>query len=114
MRKIPPTALAPTAYLATPKVRKFAEKIVEYLEGKPLKFFMCEPCTHDVVSYHVMAEWVEGSWSLDVEASCFSDWFVEDINLLSKTVRIESVKVTPLSETRIKLRFCLSARVMRH
>ena len=91
-----PTALAPTAKLATPRVKKFVEGLLD-LFGPPAQlagFFLCSPGVHAVRQGE--EEWIEADWGADIIAERFNLADLEAARRKSKTVHIGDVTVSNL------------------
>ena len=108
-----PTALAPTAELARPKVRKFAQLLLEELKPARLDdFYSCKPGICNVKDLEGN-EWIEGLWGIELLVQSFSGRRWQELNDLSSTISIDDVDVYAHDSTWLKLKFALSARVMR-
>ena len=107
-----PTAIAPSADLATPRVHRVAKKIASNLEPATLvEFYVCCPCTFSVED-HKGNHWIEGCWGAVIESDRFNLRWLEDMRMISHTVSIDEVDITARDGILI-LEFTLSARVLR-
>lgn len=108
------TALAPTAELATQRVKKYVEtKIVPALgNAVTLKeFYLCNPSTSSVMNYKG-EKWYEGNWGIKIlcEHFCLSDLLDADTN---KQIVISDFSIRVADNSKIELVIWLTARVMR-
>jgi hypothetical protein len=109
-----PTALAPTAKLATPRVKKFVEGLLE-LFGPSAKLdalFLCEPSVNEV--FGVNEQWLEANWGADIITDRFSLADLEEMRHESKTIHIGDTSVSPCTNSKLQVRLWLFARVMRY
>jgi len=108
--------LAPTAELATPRVRKFIEsKLLPRLFGESAvitDFYLCEPATNLVSSRE--ETWIEANWGLEIEAERFCVMDFDEVRESSTTVGIGDASVcgTP-NPFKIAVSLWLYAKVMR-
>lgn len=61
-----PTAIAPTIELATPRVKKFAEKLAAKSNAEIVEFYEAVPC-HHVCSTADGQRYAMGSWGLELK-----------------------------------------------
>lgn len=107
-----PTALAPNVELATPKVKKHAEKIRHFLRGEIKDFYVADP-SELYLENRQGEKWTEGSWGLVVLAPRFDLEWMMDLKNLSSTIEVSSIAFKPASATHIELSIWLTGRVMR-
>lgn len=108
-----PTALAPSASLATPRVHKYALKIAAALPRAELtNFFLCSPATSTTQDHHGN-QWVEATWGADIETDGFSMHDLAELLKQPNAVQIEAIDVTA-KEWKVVLAVTLSGRVLRH
>lgn len=109
------TALAPSVALATPKVKRFAEKLRAALGHSALliDFYACEPSAIQVEDREGN-KWIEGSWGAHIEVHTITAGDIYDLNRISEIIEISEVAIKPRSEHRIELSIWLTARVMRY
>ena len=109
-----PTALAPTAELATPKVKKFIAKFLDLFgpSAKLNRFFLCEPGINEV--FGINEQWLEANWGADIITDHFSLADLEEMQHESKTIHIGDATVSPCTNSKLQIRLWLFARVMRH
>jgi hypothetical protein len=108
-----PTALAPSADLATPRVYRYALKIVDCLAPAELiKFFLCSPSTSTVIDHHGN-QWVEATWGADIETEQFSMRDLAALFERPNAVQIEAITVTA-KDSLVILEVTLCGRVLRH
>ena len=107
------TALAPTASLATPRVRKFVEGLLPLFgaSAKIEAFFLCEPGTHLV--YQGENKWVEANWGVDIIGDRYNEQDMIIEGSVSKQIHIGDASVTPYSNRKIWIKLWIFARVMR-
>ena len=115
-----PTALAPTAHLATPRVGTFVDSVLLPCLGpnaKVTSFELCNPPTNTVCSPTLNETWTEANWQLEIETDHLK---TVDLSLppLSDihwpTIAIsDHVIVHPKDTRTIRVRLWLYARVMR-
>jgi len=110
-----PTALAPTAKLATPRVKKFVKGLLELFgpSAQLANFFLCEPGTNQV--FGRKESWVEANWGADIIADRFSTADLETMCQKSRVIRVGDAVVYPHPrDSKIQIRLWLFARVMRY
>jgi len=61
-----PSWLAPNAELAEPRVKKFGERIAEYVNADIVDFWAAEPTTHDVSDIEGN-QWIEAWFCLQLK-----------------------------------------------
>lgn len=108
-----PTALAPTAKSATPRVKKFVEGLLELFgpSAQLAGFFLCEPGTNQV--FGRKASWIEANWGADIIADRFSTADLETMCRKSKVIHVGDAVVYP-HDSKVQIRLWLFARVMRY
>lgn len=108
-----PTALAPTAQLATPKVKKFIACLLELFGpfAKLDRFFPCEPGVNEV--FGTNEQWLEANWGVDIIANRFSLTDLEEAHHQSKIIHIGDITVSPCTNSKLQITLWLFARVMR-
>lgn len=107
-----PTALAPTASLATPRVKKFLESSLELFgpSAQLADFFLCEPTTNKVLRGN--EKWIEANWGANITADRFSLSDLDELHRKSKTIHIGEAVIHPLDD-KLQIKLWLFARVMR-
>lgn len=110
-----PTALAPTAKLATPKVKKFVDNLLKIFgpSAKLDRFFLCKPSVNEVLGNGVGELWLEANWRADIIIDCFSLADLEEMQHESKTIHIGDAIISPCTNNKLQVRLWLFARVMR-
>ena len=108
-----PTALAPTTTLATPRVKKFVNGLLELFgpSAKLARLFLCEPSTNEV--FRGNEKWIEANWGADIIADRLSLADLEEMRHESKTIHIGDVTVSPCTNSKLQIKLWLFARVMR-
>jgi hypothetical protein len=109
-----PTALAPSAELAEPRVRRFVDrKLVPLLQrGEARDFYLCDPAVCQVENY-AGDRWYEANWGVSVEADGFSLRDVPVIEALSDTIGVGDAVIEPCGD-RVLIKLWLHARVLRY
>lgn len=109
MRDIP-TALAPTAELAEPRIKRFAEKLARQIGASVHDFYACDPCTNRVYAGPLRdaPSWIAGDWGVELRCRAFSPH-----DLDSSTIAVELMQVMVHPEHGMIVTLRLSARVMR-
>lgn len=110
-----PTALAPTAELATPRVKKFVEGLLKILglSAKLDCFFLCEPGVNEVLGNGVGELWLEANWGAGIIANSFSLADLEAMRQKSKIIHVGDATVHPHDNSQVQIKLWLFARVMR-
>lgn len=91
------SALAPTADLAAPKVKKFVDTKLLLWFGSLATledFYACEPCVQTVKN-HNGEQWLEGNWGAKILCQKFETYNLDALNQLSSVICVNDATIYP-------------------